>query len=171
MIATQDATDQKMKSGEELEKAIDRALKKVHGRKENDLCKFLPGPTGGYMHHFTLKKLKTSNPHQLFSLLQDFIINSNTPKALEPKQRAPRGSRKKKDLFNFSRNDIEKVLELARKVGDKDLLAKFSPRRSLPSLKRELIRTIKEGIVNEDLWLAFKESIYAINNHSSESMK
>ncbi|MFC2049324.1 hypothetical protein ACFLR2_01465, partial [Chlamydiota bacterium] len=74
-------------------------------------------------------------------------------------QRAPRGSRKRRDLINFTRNDLEKVLELAKKMGDKDLLARFSPRRSLPALKRELIRSIRESRVSQDLWDAYAEAI------------
>lgn len=162
MTQVQDVSEMKMKSGEELEKLIDKAIKKVHAKKENDLCKYLPGPKGGYIHHFTMRKLKHSNPAQLFSLLQDFIINSNSPKALEPKPRAPRGSRKKRDLFNFSRSDIERVLELARKAGDRDLLAKLSPRRSMPTLKRELIRSIRANQANEELWIAYKENLSAL---------
>ena len=152
--------DQKqVKSKDELEKLIDKAIKKVHGSKENDLCKYLPGPSGGYMHHFTLRKLKNSDPAHLFSMLQKFIVDAGTPRALDPKPRAPRGSRKRRDLINFSRTDIEKVLELARKVGDDDLLARFSPKRSLPTLKRELIRSIKENRANQELWNAYSDAI------------
>lgn len=155
---------EKVKNRDELEKLIDKAIKKVQGSKENDLCKFLPGPTGGYMHHFTLRKLKNSDPEHLFSLLKKFIIETERPKSLDPKPRAPRGSRKRKDFINFTRTDIEKVLELARKVGDKDLVARFSPKRSLPSLKRELIRSIRENRVNHDLWNIYAESISAIES-------
>lgn len=147
------------KNREELEKLIDKAIKKVQGTKENDLCKYLPGPTGGYMHHFTLRKLKHTDPTQVFTLLQKFILETDSPRALNPKQRAPRGSRKRRDLVNFTRNDLEKVLELAKKMGDKDLLARFSPKRSLPSLKRELIRSIRESRVSQDLWDAYAEAI------------
>ena len=48
----------KEKKLDELESIIDKAIKKVNGRKENDLCKFIPMNSGGYMHHFTLKKMK-----------------------------------------------------------------------------------------------------------------
>lgn len=148
----------KMKSGDELKKVIEKAIGKVRGTKENDLCKFLPGDAGGYMHHFTLRKLKKTNPEQLSSLLQEFIIDAPQPKTLNPKQRAPRGSRKKKDLITFNRTDIERVLDLARRAGYSDLVAKFSPKRSVSSLKRELIRSIREGKVNNDLWNAYVES-------------
>ncbi len=150
------------KSREDLEKLIEKAIKKVHGTKENDLCKYLPGPTGGYMHHFTLRKLKNSNPEQLFSLLQQFIIRTDIPRALDPKPRAPRGSRKRRDFINFTRTDIERVLELARQVGDDDLVARFSPKRSLPSLKRELIKTIRDNRINQELWNAYSETISSI---------
>ncbi len=159
MAFTKEQSSLKMKGGEELKKVIDKAISKVRGSKENDLCKFLPGDSGGYMHHFTLRKLKKTNPEQLSSLLQEFIIDSSSPKTLNPKQRAPRGSRKKKDLLTFNRVDIERVLELARKAGDSALIAKFSPKRSLSSLKRELIRSIRENRVNQELWSAYSESI------------
>ena len=151
------------KKREELEKLIDKAIKKIQGTKENDLCKYLPGPTGGYMHHFTLRKLKNVDPEQLFDLVQKFIIESEPPRILNPKQRAPRGSRKRSDFVNFTRSDIEKVLDLARKMGDKDLVARFSPKRSLPSLKRELIRSIRESCINQDLWNAYTEAMTSQN--------
>lgn len=152
------------KKKEELEKLIDRAIKKIQGTKENDLCKYLPGSGGGYMHHFTLRKMKSVDPDQLFNLIQNFIITSETPQILTPKQRAPRGSRKGSDFVNFTRLDIEKVLDLARKVGDKDLVARFSPKRSLPSLKRELIRSIRESRINQDLWNAYMEVMTSKNS-------
>lgn len=146
---------------EELEKLIDNAIKKVRGDKENDLCKFIPGPAGGYVHHFTFRKWKNSDPAHLFKLLQKFIVEMDTPKALDPKPRAPRGSRNRPNFFSFTRTDIERVLEVAKQVGDKDLLARFSPKRSFPVLKKELIRSIRENKVNHDLWNAYAELMAA----------
>ena len=143
----------------DLENLIEKAIKKVNGTKENDLCKYIPGPTGGYIHHFTLRKLKNSDPSQLFDLLQKYIVDAETPRALDPKLRAPRGSRKQRDLINFTRTDIERVLELARQVGDDDLVARFSPKRSLPTLKRELLRSIRDNSVNQELWNAYSDTI------------
>jgi|ERR1700722_10433700 len=171
MAFTKEQAPLKMKSGEELKKVIEKAIHKVRGNKENDLCKFLPGDAGGYMHHFTLRKLKKTNPEQLSLLLQEFIIDSPQPKTLNPKQRAPRGSRKKKDLITFNRTDIERVLELARRAGYSDLVAKFSPKRSLSSLKRELIRSIRENRVNQDLWSAYVESIAIIKGTPSQGIE
>lgn len=162
MTLTQD--DAKVKTSDEIEKILDKAIKKVRGTKENDLCKFLPGEGGGYMHHFTLRKMKSAEPTNLTALLQRFIINVDHPNVINPKPRAPRGSRKKRDVVSFSRNDIERVLELARQAGDKDLLAKFSPKKSFPSLKRELIRTIRESRVIPELWNAYVEGINSQSN-------
>lgn len=149
---------------EELEQLIQQAIKKVSGTKENDLCKYIPGPSGGYMHHFTLKKIKNSHPEELFTLLKKFIVEKTRPEALDPKPRAPRGSRKRREFINFTRTDIERVLDLARQVGDQDLLIRFSPKRSLPALKRELIRTIRHNHVNQDLWNAYVEAVAAMQS-------
>ena len=45
-------------SSREIEDLIGKAIKKINGRKENDLCRYLPMNTGGYMHHFTLRKME-----------------------------------------------------------------------------------------------------------------
>ncbi|ANG66459.1 DNA binding protein DdbA [Chlamydia gallinacea] len=146
-------------ANEEMEKLILKAIKKVCGNKENDLCRYLPGPSGGYMHHFTLKKMKTASPEQFLKMLKTFILESDSPRMINPKPRAPRGSKKRRDFINFTKTDIERVLELARRVGDKDLLARFSPKKPLPSLKRELIRSIRNGIVSFELWNAYVEAV------------
>lgn len=149
---------------QDLEQLIEKAIKKVAGTKENDLCKYIPGASGGYMHHFTLRKIKNSDPEQLYKLILENIIEAEIPKALDPKPRAPRGSRKRKDFVSFTRTDIEKVLELARKTGDQDLLARFSPKRSLPALKRELIRSIRHNQICPELWTSYVESITTLQN-------
>ncbi|WP_201457135.1 hypothetical protein [Chlamydia sp. 17-3921] len=154
---------------EEIEKLIGKAIKKVCGNKENDLCRYLPGPGGGYMHHFTLKKMKGVAPEQLLKMLKTFILESDSPRTIHPKPRAPRGSKKRRDLINFTKTDIERVLELARQVGDKDLLARFSPKKPLPSLKRELIRSIRNGIVSVELWNAYVEAVKTNNSSNLET--
>ena len=54
-------TMEKTENLKEVEDVIGRALKKVGAKKENDLCRYIPMATGGYMHHFTLKKMKRSS--------------------------------------------------------------------------------------------------------------
>ena len=86
----------KTKKLDELEDVISKAIKKVRGKKENDLCKYIPVNTGGYMHHFTLKKMKYKQPTELSTLIEKFIISPERPLVVAPKQRAARGSRKEK---------------------------------------------------------------------------
>ncbi len=148
----------------ELDDIIAKALKKIGGKDENDLCRFLPGNSGGYIHHFTLRKMRNNQPSILTDMIQKYIVQNETPGRLNPKQRAPRGSRKKKDILSFSRGDVERLVQIARQVGDSDMLSKLSPKRSLTRLKKELIKSIKLGVVEQDLWKAYTDSIY--NYHS-----
>ena len=55
---------------------VGEAIKKVNGRKENDLCKYIPGSGGGYMHHFTLKKMKSKkeDPELFYLDLEDLNL-------------------------------------------------------------------------------------------------
>ena len=92
MNPREDTMETKTKNLREIEEVIAKAIKKVNGRKENDLCKYLPMSTGGYMHHFTLRKMKNRQPSELGSLIEKFIINTEKPSAVAPKQRAARGS-------------------------------------------------------------------------------
>ncbi|MEI6531471.1 MAG: hypothetical protein WCN87_01475 [Chlamydiota bacterium] len=153
-----------LKNHVELDDIIAKALEKIGGEDENDLCKFLPGNSGGYIHHFTLRKMKNNEPAALTDMIQKYIVQNETPGRLDPKQRAPRGSRKKKDVLSLSKGDVERLVQIARQVGDSAMLSKLSPKRSLTRLKKELIKSIKSGVVEEDLWKAYTDSIY--NYHS-----
>lgn len=142
-----------------LEEMIQKALKKVNGRKENDLCKFIPSESGGYIHHFTMKKMKNQKPDELASLIKRFIVQVEAPPRVNPKQRAARGSRKKKDIITLTRGDVERLLDISRKVGDKEMVAKLSPKRSLTSVRRDLIKSIRAGQLNHELWHAYSETV------------
>ncbi len=161
--------EQKGKSLKELEDTIAKAVKKVGGSKENDLCKYLPMESGGYMHHFTLRKMKYREPSQLGTLIEKFIIKVDRPSAVAPKRRAPRGSRKRRDNLSFSRIQMERMLQLARLAGDKEVISMLSPRKSLPLVKRELISSIRHNRVDQELWNSFVDCINADSTVSSES--
>jgi len=150
-----------IKNLREIEEVITKAIKKVNGTKENDLCKYLPMESGGYMHHFTLKKMKTKQPLELCSIIEKFIINSTKPGSVPPKQRAPRGSRKRKDQYTFSRLQLERMLSIAKMAGDKEMVAVLSPKRSLATCKRELILSVRQSRVEQELWNAYVEAIHA----------
>lgn len=161
----------KTKNFKEIEEIITKAIKKVNGKKENDLCKYLPMTSGGYMHHFTLKKMKNRSPSELGSLIEKFIINSEKPSSVTPKQRAPRGSRKRRDQITFTRNQLERMLNIARLTGDKEMIAILAPKKSLAICKRELISSIRHNRLEPELWNAYVESLNAqqqLSNMSSE---
>lgn len=155
------------KSGQDLdalEDVIAKAVKKVRGTKENDLCKYIPMSSGGYMHHFTLRKMKFKSPKELNSLIEKFIIKTDRPMVIPPKQRATRGSRKKKDHLNFSKLQLERLLNMARLSGDKEMISVLSPKKSLAHSKRELIQAVRQGVIDQEYWDAYVE---AINNQQA----
>lgn len=79
----------------ELESIITKAIKKVGGSKENDLCRYIPMSNGGYMHHFTLRKMKNKQPDSLLNLIEKFILNQ-IPKTIPPKLELLEGREKEK---------------------------------------------------------------------------
>ena len=167
----EDVVEHKSKNLHEIEEIISKAIKKVGVKKENDLCRFLPMSSGGYMHHFTLKKMKTRQPHELSSMIEKFIINTEKPHTVPPKQRAARGSRKRRDQYTFTKNQLERMLNIARLAGDKEMISVLSPKKSLATCKRELIISIRHNKVDQELWNAYSEAInnqLTINSFASE---
>jgi len=146
---------------DQLDKLIQSAIKKVGASKENDICHYLPGDEG-YIHHFTMKKMKKQEPQKLQALIDQFIIKTDSPEKFKPKQRAPRGTRKKKSSLSLSKELIERMIAHAREAGDYDLVRELSPRRDLKSIKKELISSIRQGKVQQELWQGFVE---AVSNH------
>ncbi len=144
-------------SSREVEDLIGKAIKKINGRKENDLCRYLPMTSGGYMHHFTLRKMKTQLPEKLSEMIKTFITNAERPVTVPPKQRAARGSRKKKDQIILTKTDIDHILQVARSAGDKELIRKLTPKKDLRTIKRELISSIRHGRVEQELWNTYSE--------------
>ena len=146
-------------NGHKLENLIESAIKKVKGAKENDICRYIPIGSGGYIHHFTMRKMKYEDPQQLTDMIQTHIINVDKPSTVPPKQRAARGSRKRRDQFLFTKEDIERMLNMARLAGDKEMIRKLTPRKDLKQLKRELISSIRHNNINHELWNFFIETI------------
>ena len=71
-------TESKSSKGmKDVDDVIAKAIKKIGARKENELCKYLPMHSGGYMHHFTLRKMKSKQPHELSLIIERFVINSD----------------------------------------------------------------------------------------------
>ncbi len=156
-----ETVDTDLRSLKELEEVITRAIKKVNGRKENDLCRYLPMATGGYMHHFTLRKMKSKKPSELGSLIEKFIISPDKPGTVAPKQRAARGSRKRRDQYTFTHPQLERMLNFAKLAGDKEMITILSPRKSIAHCKRDLIASIRHGKAEPDLWNSYVEALNA----------
>ena len=152
---------------EELENLINKAIKIVGGRKENELCKYLPVSSGGYMHHFTFRKMKKRNPEELMEYIEKNIINGN-PSIVAPKKRAARGSRKRRDQLIFSRNQLERMLNIAKLAGDNEIINILSPKKSLASAKRDLINAIRQNRVEPELWNAYVECVNSVNSHMNQ---
>ncbi len=169
-VAQKEPLTESKKGSKDIEEVIAKAIKKIGARKENELCKYLPMKTGGYMHHFTLKKMKYKAPQELSSIIERFVINSDKPLIVAPKQRAARGSRKRRDHMNFTRNQLERMLNIARLAGDKEIITILSPKKSLASCKRELIQSIRHNKVEPELWNSYMEAANAHLMLSSDSL-
>lgn len=143
----------------QLDHLIQLAVKKLGAKKENDICRYLPSPTGGYIHHFTMRKMKTENPAHLTDLITKHIVNHPNPQEVNPKPRAARGSRKRRDFFTFSKQDLERMLHMARLAGDKEMVRKLTPKKDLKTIKRELISSIRHGRMEQDLWNLYVETV------------
>lgn len=108
-----------------LEDLIQKALSKVNGKKERDLCRFLPC-SRGYMHHFTFKKMMHDNPQQLADLIKKYIIESEKPQEIQLKPiEQPYQTDKKMKQFNISEDEMDRMLHLARQAQDLDLIEKL----------------------------------------------
>ena len=152
------------KNLKEIEDIITKAIKKVGAKKENEICKYLPMDNGGYMHHFTLRKMKVKQPKELSTLIQRFIINVEKPTTVAPKRRAARGSRKRRDQLTFTRLQLERMLNIARLAGDKEIISVLSPKKSLATYKRELIQSIRQNKVDQEMWNGYVETINSMQS-------
>lgn len=163
VVAQKEETEVKgsTKNQREIEDVITKAIKKIGARKENELCKYLPMKSGGYMHHFTLRKMKYKQPNELAAIIERHVLNSDRPNIIAPKQRAARGSRKRRDHMNFTRNQLERMLNIARLAGDKEIITILSPKKSLATCKRELIQAIRHNKVDQEQWNGYVEAVQA----------
>lgn len=138
----------------EIEQLIEKALVKVGGKHEKDICRYLPGEQGGYIHHFTMKKLRKSDPKAFKKMLEECILEAKNPRPLDPKPRIRRNR-----PLSLNQSDLKLVLKLARETGDRFLLAKLENKLSLSQLKRELINSIKGNRLEEELWSAYVQAM------------
>jgi hypothetical protein len=153
------ATDRKVElNSQELETVLSSAMKKIGGKDENSICRYLPGKSGGYIHHFTFRKLKKNEPDQLSELLKRYILNADSPIEMNPKRRAARGSRKRKDAYLVPKTEFDQILQIARSAGHSDLIRKLMRPRDLKTAQKELVAAVKRGIIDHELWNSFVEA-------------
>lgn len=148
-------------SPKQLDNLIKEAMKKLGLAKENQICRYLPMNSGGHIHHFTMKKMKTMAPEQLIEMISKYIIRTDKPPRVSPKKRASRGSRKHRDKYVFSSQELERLRNIARLAGDKEMISRLSPKMDHRIIKRDLISSIKKGKVDQDLWSSYVESTMA----------
>ena len=107
-----------------LEDLIQKALSKVNGKKERDLCRFLPC-SRGYMHHFMFRKMMQESPQQLFDLIQEYIIEPEKPQEIQLKPI--------EQQFNISEDEMDRMLHIARQAQDLDLIEKLKAKQGFYS--------------------------------------
>lgn len=145
---------------QQLEHLIERAAAKVEAQKLSDVCRYIPDGSG-HIHHFTFWKLVKENPQDAADLITKYILQPHMAQKVAPKQRAARGSRKRRDQLTISRQEAEKLLQMARMANDNEMIRRLSPKRDLRSIKRELISSIRHSEVEQDLWSCYVELISA----------
>ncbi|MDF2549220.1 MAG: hypothetical protein K0S07_287 [Chlamydiales bacterium] len=146
-------------NSELLDDLISKAIKKVNGKAEKDLCHYLPSETGGYIHHFTLKKMKSKAAAELLKMISEHILKVEEPQPVQPKARAPRGTRKSRNKLAFTKQELERLLEHAKAAGDEAIVNKLAPISDLKSIKKELIASIRHNQVNEELFERYKQAL------------
>lgn len=152
-------TTQQKPDSKQLDSLVSMAMKKVGAKKENDICRYIPGPKGGYIHHFSMRKLRHEDPAEFASLVNKYIISVNSPNKVAPKPRARRGSRKRRDLLPLTKQDIDRLLFLCRQQpGFKDIARKLSP-GDFKTIKKELVLTIKRNEIDQNLWETYAEQV------------
>lgn len=113
-----------MRENPSLENLIQEAISKVNGKNETNICRFIPSrlSSGGYMHHFTLKKMKREHPEELYDLIQAYIIQIDQPQEISAKPPERPCTYIKKQLFTVTEAEMDRIIDLATRAQDLELL-------------------------------------------------
>ncbi len=140
-----------------LEKSIKKALARTNSKNELDLRKYIPSQAddkSGYLHHFSLNKMKKTNPEQLNKLIEEFILTPPSPKPIAG------GKRNQKSRFPRSESSmLIKLINIALKSGDQDAVRYLIEKCSIKEIRHAFIRTLMERKIDEQLWEAYKASV------------
>lgn len=109
----------------QLEDLIQKALSKIKGKNERDLCRFLPC-FRGYMHQFTFRKMMKEDPQQLCDLIKRYIMETEKPQEIQLKPiEQPCETNKKMKQFNISEKEMNRIHHIAKQAQDLDLIEKL----------------------------------------------
>lgn len=158
----------------QLDAVIEQAKKKIQGSKESDICRYLPSQDEeGYMHHFSLQKMKKNEPNQLIMLIKKHILEGS-PKTIPSKQRAPRGSRKGTSTPTFTKEELARLAKYAEAASDAELSSKILGQKvSFTKCKQDLMASIRANTLQPSCWEAYAAACKArgiqptINNAES----
>lgn len=151
------AVTTKLKSVNDIEKILEKAMAKAQVQKESDLCHYIP-VQGKRLHHFALIRMKKNNPGELETLLKQYVLEKDRLKKLPPTQRKKRPQDKtepvsvKSEGIKFSSKQIQRLLEISKKEGEEDLVNLLASHQSLPEIQEQLIQSIREKQVDQNLW-------------------
>lgn len=127
-----------------LEDLIQKAISKIHGKNEKQLCRFLPA-LKGYMHHFTFRKMMHENPQQLFDLIQKHVIEPDTPQEVQIQSIGQSYQMNRKiRRFVISEDEMDHILNIARRAQDLDLIEKLTSKESF--LTQETVSFLLENL-------------------------
>lgn len=105
-----------------LEYLIQKAILKVNGKNEAGLCRFIPFKSGGYIHYFTLRKMKQQNPEKLYDLIQTHIIQPINPQEVAVKSLELSPTYREKRLFTITETEMDRIIALAKQALDFEFL-------------------------------------------------
>lgn len=145
---------------EELNECIANAMKKLGVQKETDLSRYIPGQKG-YLHHFAFVKLKKTNPVELQQLIQEHILEKDSPELLSS---APKPGLKMKRTVELTIkksmiNQLLNALKVSKVEGAEDLIAMLSPHQTLGQIQKLMHDMIRAKEVDVSLWETYKKLV------------
>lgn len=137
---------------EQLQDVITTAMSRIHAKKETDLCPYLPHKNGGHLHHLGFGRLKRSRPGDLLKMIQQHILDKETPEKVE--SQTTKRQRKSKQFYEvkLGKTFLNQIVDVLRTTGNEHLIPKIDHRKSLPKVQKLLIGVIKSKKIDHDLW-------------------
>lgn len=137
----------------ELEECISEAMSRVNAQKENDLCRYIPG-SKGHLHHFAFGKLKKTQPALLQKMIQEHILERDKPEHVSSNPR-PSLMVKRTVEVKFKRSQINRLVDILKNTGDKELIAMLSPHQTFGQVQKAMQDMVRAREVNHDLWTTY----------------